>query len=64
LEAAGLTSVAWSARLSLDLNNSPTPKQLGLHSNFPGASNYLQIGVIFFFTELFTELDRDGVLWP
>jgi hypothetical protein len=43
LEAASLTLVAWPARLSLDLNSSPTSKQLGLHSKFYGNLTGAQI---------------------
>jgi hypothetical protein len=51
LEAASLTSVALPARLSLDLNNSPTPKQLGLHLKFCFRLNSSQEKVVFFVHE-------------
>src|ERR1035437_4520216 len=42
LEAARFLSVALPSRLSLDLNDSPTSIQLGLHLRFCGRLNELQ----------------------
>jgi hypothetical protein len=48
LEAASIVSVALPAQLSLDLNNSPTSIQLGLHSKFYGNPTWVQIELIGF----------------